>query len=56
MQNVALSDVDFPDLVLRAIEQKQAKAQKEFELTIVEKDAEIARTRAKGEGRDSHSG
>jgi regulator of protease activity HflC (stomatin/prohibitin superfamily) len=54
VQNVALSDVDFPELVLRAIEQKQAKEQekeqKEFELTIAAKDAEIARTRAKGEG------
>ena len=54
VQNVALSDVDFPQIVLRAIEQKQAKEQekeqKEFELTIALKDAEIARTRAKGEG------
>jgi len=54
VQNVALSDVDFPELVLRAIEQKQAKEQekeqKEFELTIAAKDAEIVRTRAKGEG------
>ena len=54
VQNVALSDVDFPQIVLRAIEQKQAKEQekeqKEFELTIASKDAEIARTRAKGEG------
>ncbi|HZC80127.1 MAG TPA: prohibitin family protein, partial [Nitrospiraceae bacterium] len=54
IQNVALSDVDFPQIVLRAIEQKQAKEQekeqKEFELTIASKDAEIARTRAKGEG------
>jgi len=54
VQNIALSDVDFPQLVLRAIEQKQAKEQekeqKEFELTIASKDAEIARTRAKGEG------
>jgi regulator of protease activity HflC (stomatin/prohibitin superfamily) len=40
--------------VATAIEQKQAKEQekeqKEFELTIASKDAEIARTRAKGEG------
>jgi len=54
IQNVALSDVDFPQIVLRAIEQKQAKEQekeqKEFELTIASKDAQIARTRAKGEG------
>jgi prohibitin 1 len=54
IQSIALSDVDFPPIVLRAIEQKQAKEQekeqKEFELTIASKDAEIARTRAKGEG------
>ena len=54
IQNIALSDVDFPPIVLRAIEQKQAKEQekeqKEFELTIASKDAQIARTRAKGEG------
>jgi regulator of protease activity HflC (stomatin/prohibitin superfamily) len=54
IQSVALADVDFPKMVLGAIEQKQAKEQqkeqKEFELTIAAKDAEIARTRAKGEG------
>jgi regulator of protease activity HflC (stomatin/prohibitin superfamily) len=54
VNSVALADVDFPQVVLRAIEQKQAKEQekeqKEFELTIASKDAEIARTRAKGEG------
>jgi regulator of protease activity HflC (stomatin/prohibitin superfamily) len=54
IQSVALADVDFPKVVLGAIEQKQAKEQqkeqKEFELTIAAKDAEIARTRAKGEG------
>ncbi len=54
IQSVALADVDFPQIVLSAIEQKQAKEQekeqKEFELTIASKDAEIARTRAKGEG------
>ena len=54
IQNVAVSDVHFPQIVLRAIEQKQAKEQekeqKEFELTIASKDAQIARTRAKGEG------
>ncbi|HEX2055124.1 MAG TPA: hypothetical protein VHF07_01445 [Nitrospiraceae bacterium] len=41
-------------LVLAAVEQKQAKEQekeqKEFELVIAEKDAEIARWRARGEG------
>lgn len=54
IQSVALADVDFPQIVLSAIEQKQAKEQekeqKEFELVIAEKNAEIARTRAKGEG------
>lgn len=54
IQSVALADVDFPQIVLSAIEQKQAKEQekeqKEFELTIASKDADIARTRAKGEG------
>jgi regulator of protease activity HflC (stomatin/prohibitin superfamily) len=54
IQSIALADVDFPQIVLNAIEQKQAKEQekeqKEFELTIALKDAEIARTRAKGEG------
>ena len=54
IQNIALADVDFPPIVLHAIEQKQAKEQekeqKEFELIIASKDAEIARTRAKGEG------
>ena len=46
--------MDFPQIVLSAIEQKQAKEQqkeqKEFELIIAEKDAEIARRRARGEG------
>ncbi|HJU05135.1 MAG TPA: prohibitin family protein [Nitrospiraceae bacterium] len=54
IQSVALADVDFPQIVLSAIEQKQAKEQqneqKEFELTIATKDAEIMRRRAKGEG------
>ena len=54
LQSVALADVDFPQIVLSAIEQKQAKEQqkeqKEFELVIAEKDAEIARRRARGEG------
>lgn len=54
IQSVALADVDFPQIVLNAIEQKQAKEQqkeqKEFELIIAEKDAEIARRRARGEG------
>ena len=54
IQSVALADVDFPQVVLNAIEQKQAKEQekeqKEFELTISTKNAEIMRTIAKGEG------
>lgn len=54
IQSIALADVDFPQIVLTAIEQKQAKEQqkeqKEFELTIASKDAEIARFRARGEG------
>ena len=54
IQSIALADVDFPQIVLNAIEQKQAKEQekeqKEFELLIAAKDADIARTRAKGEG------
>ncbi len=54
IQSIALADVDFPQIVLAAIEQKQAqeqeKEQKEFELLKAAKDAEIARTRAKGEG------
>lgn len=54
IQSVALADIDFPPAVLHSIEQKQAKEQqkeqKEFELTIAHKDAEIARLRASGEG------
>jgi regulator of protease activity HflC (stomatin/prohibitin superfamily) len=54
IQSIAMADVDFPQIVLGAIEQKQAKEQqkeqKEFELIIAEKDAEIARRRARGEG------
>lgn len=54
IQSVALADIDFPQVVLSAIEQKQAKEQekeqKEFELTIASKNAEIMRTLAKGEG------
>lgn len=52
--SVALSEIEFSKMVLQAIENKQAKEQekeqKEFELIIAAKDAEIARTRAKGEG------
>ncbi|THJ25104.1 MAG: prohibitin family protein [Nitrospira sp. CG24E] len=52
--SVALSEIEFSKMVLQAIENKQAKEQekeqKEFEMIIAAKDAEIARTRAKGEG------
>lgn len=52
--SVALSEIEFSQMVLKAIEQKQAKEQekeqKEFELVIAERDAEIARIQAKGEG------
>jgi len=52
--SVALSEIEFPKMVLQAIEQKQAKEQekeqKEFELVIAQRNAEIARIQAKGEG------
>ncbi|MBS0152238.1 MAG: prohibitin family protein [Nitrospira sp.] len=52
--SVAMADIELAKVVLDAVERKQAKEQekeqKEFELTIAEKDAEIARRRAKGEG------
>jgi regulator of protease activity HflC (stomatin/prohibitin superfamily) len=52
--SVALSEIEFSKMVLKAIEQKQSKEQekeqKEFELVIAQRDAEIARIRAKGEG------
>jgi regulator of protease activity HflC (stomatin/prohibitin superfamily) len=52
--SVALSEIEFSQMVLKAIEQKQAKEQekeqKEFELVIAERNAEIARIQAKGEG------
>jgi regulator of protease activity HflC (stomatin/prohibitin superfamily) len=54
IQSVALADIELAKLVLDAVERKQAKEQekeqKEFELVIASKDAEIARIRAKGEG------
>jgi prohibitin 1 len=54
IRSIALSDIDWPKMVLEAIERKQAKEQekeqKEFELIIATRDAEIARRRAKGEG------
>ena len=52
--SVALSEIEFSKMVLQAIEQKQAKEQekeqKEFELVIAQRNAEIARIQAKGEG------
>jgi regulator of protease activity HflC (stomatin/prohibitin superfamily) len=52
--SIALADIDLAKVVLDAVERKQAKEQekeqKEFELIIAEKDAEIARRRARGEG------
>ncbi len=52
--NVALSEMEFSQMVLRAIEQKQAKEQekeqKDFEVVIAQRNAEIARIHAKGEG------
>ena len=52
--SVALAEIELAKIVLEAVEKKQAKEQekeqKEFELVIAEKDAEIARRRAKGEG------
>lgn len=52
--SVALSEIEFSQMVLKAIEQKQAKEQekeqKEFELVIAQRNAEIARIQAKGEG------
>jgi regulator of protease activity HflC (stomatin/prohibitin superfamily) len=52
--SVALADIELARIVLEAVERKQSKEQekeqKEFELVIAEKDAEIARRRARGEG------
>ena len=52
--SVALSEIEFSKMVLQAIERKQAKEQekeqKEFELVIAQRNAEIARIQAKGEG------
>ncbi len=52
--NVALSEMEFSQMVLRAIEQRQAKEQekeqKDFEVVIAQRNAEIARIQAKGEG------
>ena len=52
--SVAMADIELAKVVLDAVERKQAKEQekeqKEFELIIAEKDAEIMRRRARGEG------
>lgn len=54
VQSVALADIELAKIVLEAVERNQAKEQekeqKEFELVIAEKEAEIARRRARGEG------
>jgi regulator of protease activity HflC (stomatin/prohibitin superfamily) len=54
VHSVALADIELAKIVLEAVERKQAKEQekeqKEFELVIAEKDAEIARRRVLGEG------
>jgi regulator of protease activity HflC (stomatin/prohibitin superfamily) len=46
--------MEFSQMVLRAIEQKQAKEQekeqKDFEVVIAQRNADIARIQAKGEG------
>lgn len=53
LDNVTINHIDFTAGMLRAIETKlakeQEKIQKEFELEIAAKEAEIARARAKGE-------
>lgn len=52
--SVSLAEIEFSKMVLRAIEEKQAKEQekeqKEFEVVIAQREAEIARVRASGEG------
>jgi regulator of protease activity HflC (stomatin/prohibitin superfamily) len=52
--SVALADIELAKIVLEAVERKQAKEQekeqKEFELVIADRDAEIMRRRARGEG------
>ncbi|MBK9307936.1 MAG: prohibitin family protein [Nitrospira sp.] len=55
IQSVTIADVDLPKLVLTALEQtqaqKQQKEQKEFELLLAGKDAEIARARAESQAK-----
>jgi len=54
LNNVTINHIDFTDGILNAIEEKLAKEQeniqKDFEMEIASKDADIARIRAKGEG------
>jgi regulator of protease activity HflC (stomatin/prohibitin superfamily) len=54
VNSVALAEIELAKIVLEAVERKQAKEQekeqKEFELVIAERDAEIMRRRARGEG------
>lgn len=54
VSSVALADIELARIVLEAVEKKQAKEQekeqKEFELTIAAKNAEIMRRLALGEG------
>ena len=53
IQSVALTDINMPRVISTAIEKKQAteqeKDQKQYELLMASKDAEIARARAMGE-------
>jgi regulator of protease activity HflC (stomatin/prohibitin superfamily) len=52
--SVALADIELAKLVLDAVERKQSKEQekeqKEFEVQIAARDADIMRIRSKGEG------
>lgn len=52
--SVSLAEIEFSSKVLRAIEDKQAKEQekeqKEFEVAIAKREAEIAKIRAQAEG------
>jgi regulator of protease activity HflC (stomatin/prohibitin superfamily) len=54
VSSVALADIELAKIVLEAVERKQAKEQekeqKEFELVIADRDAEIMRRRSRGEG------
>lgn len=55
IQSVTVADVELPKLVLAALEQtqaqKQQKEQKEFEMMLAGKDAEIARIRAESQAK-----